>query len=82
MKKRVEIAVVDWLDAAQHPGWSESAEELTVARVRSVGYLVHRDKDCIKLAQSVAEDTSVADVLVVPRKWIRRMGKPGSNRGR
>ncbi len=73
--KKVPLVVVDWLDAAQHPGWHSGPEGLEGANVRSAGYLVGEGKETITLAQSVAEDGSVADVLVIPRKWVVRRRK-------
>ncbi len=77
MTKRIKLTVVDWLDAAQHVGWHDSAEELSPAEIRSVGYLVYQDKKTIRLAQSVTRDGGVGDVLVIPRAWIVRRGERG-----
>jgi hypothetical protein len=64
---------VTWIDSAFDRGWAKLAEKraMTVARCRTVGYLLDRDDDVIKLVQSLGDADSAADGIAIPRVAVR-----------
>lgn len=52
------------------PGPGETIEPLVV---RSRGYLVQETRQHTVIAQSVASNGQLADILTIPRGWIRRL---------
>lgn len=67
---------VEWEDACQSSGWGrppDPRDALERMVVRSRGFLVHDDRHHVVVAQSVASNGQLADVLTIPRGCIRRM---------
>lgn len=70
--------MVAWHDAAHDTlGWGsglEAAQSFDIPLVHSVGWLIARNKQGIKIAQSLTDD-NIAQTLVVPAKMIVRVVK-------
>ncbi len=75
-KLRAEAPVVEvqWVDATSHTGWkSRAVEKLAPVECLTVGYKLHEDKMYMRIAQSLANNGDYADVIVIPRQWVRRV---------
>ena len=66
---------VEWADACQHTGWHQPGPGDALERlvVRSRGFLVQDTRQHIVVAQSVASNGHIGDLLVIPRGCIRRV---------
>ena len=71
---RVEV---DWIDSAFHRGWSTletKQKEMNVAQCRTVGFLIHRDRDKLCISSHLADDNvDAADALAIPAVAVRRV---------
>lgn len=74
LSRRVEV---DWRDSASRGGWDTVEHHRAYSKVgpmRSIGYLLKKDKDVIQLAQSMSSLTEhVADTVTIPRENITRI---------
>jgi len=63
--KRVEVK---WLDAITTSGWYDKEEAIKIDSVigTSLGYLVHKDRDKVVIAQSAGND-SVGYIFTLPK---------------
>ena len=63
---------VEWLDARAAPPWMalDDVELLELARIRTAGFLVRRDRDVIVIAGQCAEDDDVSNVAIIPAKCV------------
>jgi hypothetical protein len=67
---------VEWEDAAQWTGWHPQpapGDVLERLVIRSRGFLVQETRHQTVVAQSVASNGQLGDLLVIPRGWIRRV---------
>lgn len=74
--KRARPVLVTWRDATQFAeGWVPVAEtkKYEPSLVRTVGFIVRRDRRYLVLAQSVANDGDVIGVFMIPRGFIERV---------
>ena len=67
--KRVEI---EWEDSAFHAGWKARGEYST-SICHTTGYLIHKDRKEVHVAQSWSDCGSVGEVIAIPMKCVRRM---------
>lgn len=80
MNKTPPLVFIEWDDASGSDGWIR-AEKLIesddkLARIKTVGYLVHEDKDSITL--TMAHDTTnnnFGAFMSVPKSCIRKRKK-------
>ena len=71
---------VEWEDSCSQGGWSKDHAKYTPAECRSIGYLLHRDKEKVVLAQSEDGLGKQNDSIVIPAscvKKLRRLYKKG-----
>lgn len=75
MKRRFPIVEVIWHDATELDGWKDGnePEDPKPCPVLSVGYLVHKCKDYIVLAQDVAHDGDRCGRGQIPRAMIKTL---------
>jgi len=66
---------VTWRDSTSHHGWTTLATAKTRAltEVKTVGYLVRRDKQVCSLAQSIARDGELCEVWTIPTGSVQRI---------
>lgn len=72
------IVMVTWHDAAGIQGWrdADEAAHYNPYIVKSVGYLILKNKDVVILGMSETEDRDqFADRLVVPRGMVKSIKK-------
>ena len=70
MARKPALCRVEWLDAMHA---AEDSDEPGVMQ-SSVGFVVKRDRGCVKLAQSIThytEGDEFAEVLTIPRAYVR-----------
>ena len=82
MKPLPTLVWVEWLDSSSSAGWHTAQAAISEAGlVRSVGWLVRKDKDILVLAISFEEDPAVpqnfCSVMSIPRGCIRAWGEIG-----
>ena len=73
MESNYKMVTVHWKDACSGLGWTtlEAAiENMTLADIESVGWLIYEGPDRIMLSTSVDPQGKVADVLSIPNTWI------------
>lgn len=78
MKKWGPIVVVEWIDSCSIRGghWNsfDDAEQLTVDRIRSIGWIFKETKDSITLVPHAAAH-SVGGEMCIPKVAITRRWK-------
>lgn len=68
--KPMPIVEVIWIDSNGHSGWRQAekwAEERTDLTCRSVGYLLSKDREQVRLMQSQSATGCLADAIEIPR---------------
>ncbi len=73
--KKTKLAQVDWIDACSSGRWEEDkeSEKRSLGRIRTVGYILHRDKQRIILAQSKDSAESNSDRILIPTSCVKRL---------
>ena len=72
--KKYPIVEIIWQDATSHQGWhdiDELAEDFECMNVRSVGYLIKKDRKFVKIVMGITEDDQTNMVMVIPAKWVQ-----------
>ena len=69
--KTHKLVAVTWRDSTSYNGWRapSSVEELKCSQQVSVGWLLFKDKETIKIALSLGEDIA-GDVFLIPRGCV------------
>jgi hypothetical protein len=70
------LVLVEWEDATggnRTGGWREIADmRPRLDPVRSVGWLIHRDRKSVTILPNISVTQGDAD-LTIPRRWIKRL---------
>ena len=66
---------IEWVDSSIGSGWRASHHDANIALIHTSGYLVYEDEEQVKLAQSIALNGNISDILCIPRVTIRRRKK-------
>ena len=72
----MKVVEVTWIDSAFHRGWgtlTEKQRDMRISHCRTVGYLLHRDADMLKIAQSLGDDDSAADGIAIPAVAVTKV---------
>ena len=79
--KPYPIVIVEWRDAHNYLDWRDTDSIKKIKNhtqvVRSVGFLIEKNKREILLAFGLSADGEVESTLAIPRDWcqkIRRIG--------
>lgn len=74
MKAPRRLVLVEWHDALhQHHGWADMLDfKHDDDRVRSVGWLLRRNRKSITLAQTDGGD-NVANTIQIPARMVKRL---------
>jgi len=72
---RPPIIEVHWVDIASFPGWSTLEEAITSTTMEciSIGYVIHKDKKSVVMAQTIADNGDVGEILCIPTSVIREL---------
>lgn len=95
-KGKPAMVEVEWLDARsvyEQLDLSEAREKVKLSKRFSVGYLVHRDKECVLIAatfdpaerkverESTLDEDGGADWTIIPRGWVQSIVELSSSNG-
>ena len=72
----MKLVQIDWIDSTSSGRWEpdEDGGKHRLPRIRTVGYLLHRDKERMVLTQSVdSELKSNCDRIVIPMGCIKKL---------
>lgn len=69
MRKK-DVLLIEFLDPALHPEWTESPQHKEPVPCIAVGICVHKDKDKVVLAEVMNEWGHYAGVYAIPRRCI------------
>ncbi len=73
--ERFPIVEIDWLDACRSGGWSslDYYKKRTLAKCRTTGYLINKDRKHVTVMQSLGSDVDGTDGITIPRSNIQKM---------
>lgn len=77
-KRGWQAVIVDWVDSAGMAGWHHRHDwaEHTVAKCRSIGWLLADTKEQITIALNHDRDGGgIGEVMAIPRVAIKRLRK-------
>lgn len=71
------LVEVEWIDSAFHRGWSDAdtkRKEMSYSVCRTAGFLIARDKKCLKLAMNSGDNhQSFGDGITIPTVAVKRV---------
>ena len=70
--KNPKLVSVQWVDIIATSGW-EKLDEVNTPTMETVGYLVHRDKNCIKVACTKDDKGDWFSYHVFPKGCIKKI---------
>ena len=75
MAKKLQLVEVEWTDAQIGGGWNtrERYADKGIAKCRTAGYLLVRDKRSITIMQNVCDDGTVSDSMTIPAGCVKRV---------
>ena len=70
-----KIVEVHWVDACARGGWDdpEFYEDLSPVQVRTAGYQLKRNKECITIASTESIDNSINQAISIPIAWCKKI---------
>lgn len=70
-----EIVYVEWLDACASAGWHSSRDirEGGLAKMKSIGFLVHRDSETVIISSSKGVEDRFGDAMTIPRSAVTKI---------
>ena len=75
MKKNKQSALVTWRDSNIY-SFQGKAEGTEVAIIKTSGFLVSSDKDCVKIARDKIGECDWRGLIVIPRENIVKISEP------
>ncbi len=80
VKQRYPLVEVTWKDSASNHGWYAPAEfkDAALIEIKTVGYLIRRNKRDTALAQAISEHGKGSEIWVIPSSSITRVRKQRS----
>lgn len=72
--KKYRKVLVTWHDAVTKTGWEEPADAVVdhhTQECESIGYIIHRTKKDIVLAQTISQDGQINGRITIPLIWLR-----------
>lgn len=69
------LVEVMWTDAAVWSGWRalDEVKTLNTLPVKTTGWLMPSAKGQLTLLPTVSKDNGIADVWVIPTKWVQKV---------
>ena len=79
-KKKYQGYLIQWDDACSRAnGWSDISKAETegarIIQTKTLGYLIHEDKQKIMLAHNLNELGHFSDTIAIPKGWITKRTK-------
>ena len=73
-RPKLRVAYVEWEDSCSSRGWGEFQKERDgPIIIRSIGIVVHRDKDFIALSTCLDPHGKSTDSMAIPASAIRKV---------
>jgi hypothetical protein len=73
--KKGDAVLVTWTDAQSHNNWQDTKGPFPPAAARSLGFVIEDTPKYLSVAQSLADDGTLGDVLSIPRGMIQKIVK-------
>lgn len=72
--KSQKIVEVTWVDITSYSEWRDlkTSGSLSPTLIKSVGYLINKDKKNVRIAMSWSEDMGIAVTKVIPMGTVRK----------
>ena len=79
-----EIVEVEWLDSASTRGWTDltAYTDSGLVTCRSVGYLLSKSKESIRVLQSQSNHGGTSEMLAIPRVCVQSIRTVGKSRAK
>ena len=71
----MKLYIIEWWDHVGDAGWVEHPEKMKPARCKTIGWLVHEDKESIKLADTLTDDDGVGGISLILKSAIIKKRK-------
>ena len=68
--KKPQLVTVEWRDILGTAGW-EKPDEVNPPVITTVGYLIHKDKDVIKIAHTKDEKGAWSGITAFPKGCVK-----------
>ena len=68
--KNPRLVTVEWRDILGTAGW-EKPDEVNPPVITTVGYLIHKDKDVVKIAHTKDEKGAWSGITAFPRGCVK-----------
>ena len=68
--KNPRLVTVEWRDNLGTSGW-EKPEEVNPPVITTIGYLIHKDKDVVKVAHTKDEKGAWSGITAFPRGCVK-----------
>jgi hypothetical protein len=78
VKKLGPIVEVQWVDSTAHTNWQRTGEAIGrleggLEQIRTVGYLLRRNRSYLAVAQSCGSYDHVDAIMQIPRSVVRSL---------
>lgn len=80
---KVVPVLVEWVDATSSDHWmslQDAKEEPSDYSVFSMGFMIERTEQYVRLASNLAEDEQVFGVVTIPVPWVKGVWEVPLNR--
>ena len=74
--RKCPLVSVEWVDACSTHGWytvAEARKEAETIKMRTVGFLVRRDREQVAVAQTISKHGRVSEVWSIPTPWVTKV---------
>ena len=68
--KNPRLVTVEWRDILGTSGW-EKPDEVNPPLITTIGYLIHKDKDVVKVAHTKDEKGAWSGITAFPRGCVK-----------
>jgi hypothetical protein len=78
VKKRYRMVLVKWQDAVGESEYWQDEKRLNTStgKILTIGFLVHKDKESVVLAQSIDLAGSFGGIHIIPRGMVDEITEP------
>lgn len=61
-----KLVLVEWKDAGLTHDWIDDQKRAGLVRNKTAGYLIHKDKKTIKIAQTISGFDNLSGIMTIP----------------
>ena len=69
-KKKYKLVLVDWWDHTADASWVDNPQSCKAELCTTVGWLVHEDKKCLRVANAITQESGVGGISVILNSCI------------